>query len=151
MNFKLKNYTTGISYRKSVAEIEQYLSLMGATKVMKTYFGDGRISSLTFGLTIEGKDLAFQLPANSDQVFEVLKAQYKRGPRKKQKLQEQAENVSWRIIKDWVYAQLSLIKIGQAKVEQVMLPYMYNGEKTLYEHLRDGGFKFAQLEAPKKS
>ena len=58
----------------------------------------------------------------------------------RQTLEEQAERVSWRVIKDWLEAQITLIRIGNAEVEQVMLPYMWNGRESLYEKLKENNF-----------
>lgn len=35
----------------------------------------------------------------------------------------QAERVSWRIIKDWVEAQIALVESSQAEMAQVFMPY----------------------------
>jgi hypothetical protein len=46
----------------------------------------------------------------------------------------QAERVSWRILKDWVEAQLALIESGQAEMGQVFMPYAMNDQgRTMYE------------------
>jgi hypothetical protein len=55
--------------------------------------------------------------------------------------------VVWRIIKDWLYSQFSLIEIGQAKAQQIFLPYYYDGRKTFYERIEKGGFGALQLES----
>jgi hypothetical protein len=39
------------------------------------------------------------------------------------KIREQAEWVSWRILKDWVEAQMALVESGQAEAAQVFMPY----------------------------
>ena len=54
--------------------------------------------------------------------------------------QEQSERVAWRVIKDWLDAQLSLIYVGQAELEQVMLPYATDGKTTLYEKLKQKNY-----------
>lgn len=52
----------------------------------------------------------------------------------------------WRIIKDWLQAQLAIITIGMAKIEQVFLPYaqMKNGV-TFYDTLRSSKFQALAL------
>jgi len=37
---------------------------------------------------------------------------------------EQAERTAWRIIKDWVEAQMAIVAAGQAVMEEVFLPYV---------------------------
>jgi hypothetical protein len=52
----------------------------------------------------------------------------------KERLQAQASRVAWRIIKDWVDAQLAIIETEMVTLEQVFLPYMQvKDNKTLYE------------------
>jgi hypothetical protein len=54
---------------------------------------------------------------------------------------EQAYRVAWRNILDWVQAQMALLDIGMAKMEEVFLPYVVNREgKTLFEHYEQHGF-----------
>ena len=48
----------------------------------------------------------------------------------------QAIRTSWRIVKDWVEAQLAIIETRMVKTEQVFLPYaIMRDNKTLYEHV----------------
>ena len=51
--------------------------------------------------------------------------------------EEQAEKVAWRILKDWVDAQMALIEIEMVKMEEVFLPYTIidNFGTTVYERL----------------
>lgn len=54
----------------------------------------------------------------------------------------QASKVAWRIIKNWIEAQLAIIEAGQAEFSQVFLPYTQNqGGKTLYEIIKEEKFK----------
>lgn len=56
----------------------------------------------------------------------------------------QAARVGWRILKDWIEAQLALIETGMVTIEQVFLPYVQNDKgQTLYEAIADK--KFAGL------
>lgn len=131
MTFKIKNYTTSIPWQKTVMEIEYLLAEFGAEAVMKEYRGDGRIESLSFKITTKFGVRGFKLPANTESVKMILTEQ-KLCPHSK--VEEQAEKTAWRIIKDWLHAQISLVKVGIAEPEQIMLPYMAgDGGKTLYE------------------
>ena len=51
--------------------------------------------------------------------------------------EDQARRVAWRIVRDWVEAQMAIVELEMAKVDQVFLPYARtpNGQ-TLYEHVR---------------
>jgi hypothetical protein len=128
---KLKNYTTQVPASKSITEIEQILISFGADKIMKDYRGDGRVLSIVF----QHKKIAYKLPANVEKVFTII-TNGKR-VRSKGNYEIQAERIAWRVIKDWIQVQLSLIEIGQAEWDQVLLPYSFNGEKTLYEIIKE--------------
>lgn len=144
-NFKLKNYTTGISAEKSVMEIEQLLSAFGASHVMKEFAGDGGAKSIAFRLD----EQSYKLPANVDGVKQALygekKASFRRNAGTNR--DEQSCRVAWRIIRDWLHAQLSVIASGQAKPDEVMLPYLWDGKRTLYTAYKNGAL---QLSAPKE-
>lgn len=127
---KIKNYTTSISASRTMMEIEEMLVSFGATAIQKKYRGDGRVEALAFQYQGRG----YLLPSNTEKCEQAL---FKRHS---QSSEEQAEKVAWRVIKDWLHAQLSLITIGQAEVEQVMLPYMWNGKETLYDKLKERQF-----------
>jgi hypothetical protein len=59
-----------------------------------------------------------------------------------------ARNVSWRIIKDWLDAQMAIIDAGQAKATEVFFPYLLqpSGE-TLYQKFENQQLKLAAGEA----
>ena len=53
----------------------------------------------------------------------------------------QAYRVAWRNILDWVQAQMALLEIGMAKIEEVFLPYMQDREGvTFFERMEQRGF-----------
>ena len=146
IGFKLKNYTTGITAEKSISEIETMLMNFGATAIFKECTA-GEICTISFKL--EGK--AYKLPANKKGVYKLLyegrKAYHSRDGMKNR--EEQAYRVSWRIIRDWLHAQLSIIASGQAEPEQVLLPYMTVRGKTLYEAYKENLLDIKAL--PEKS
>ena len=55
---------------------------------------------------------------------------------------DQAERVAWRICKSWLEAQITLINLEQAKMEEVFLPYLVVGKnnESLYEVMKDKQF-----------
>lgn len=136
MDFKLKNYTTSISAEKSVSEIESLLSSFGANAVMKEYYSDGRVKNLAFKLSSK----AYRLPANIDGVYNLMfkdkRINHRRDAMKKR--ESQSYRVAWRILRDWVHSQLSLIASGQSNPEEIMLPFMFDGERTLYQAIKEG-------------
>ena len=141
----LKNYTTDIPVYKTVSEIHEMLARHGARKVMFDYTADGRINAICF--TIIGPyghgEQAVKLPANADKVLAVLKNQ-KNDTKNRNRdritaTSEQAEMVAWRIVKDWLDAQLAILETEMVDIQQVFLPYFIdrNG-KTLYEAFKAG-------------
>jgi hypothetical protein len=129
--FNIKNYTTDVPAERSISEIERILASFGASATVKEYADDGKVFSLMFRIE---KD-SFKLPANVSGVKDLLfkgKSGQHRSDYKKAR-EDKAYRVSWRIIKDWIHAQLSLIASGQANPHEVFFPYMYDGKKTLYQ------------------
>jgi hypothetical protein len=133
---KLKNYSTSVEGEKSIMEVEKLLADFGATAIMKTYGADSQVMSISFKHLNQG----YQLPANVEGVNKVLTAgERQRHSRDSQVHKEQqAYRVAWRIIRDWLHSQLSLIASGQAQPDQILLPYLFDGKKTLYEAYKSG-------------
>ena len=134
--FKLKNYTTDISAERSIMEIEKMLSIFKASAIMKEYAGDGTVRSIVFKLNDKG----YKLPSNCEGVRKILfvgkRVCGRRDAMRNRDIR--AYNISWRIIRDWLHAQLSIIASGQAQPEQIMLPYMWDGKRTLYDAYTEG-------------
>jgi hypothetical protein len=114
------NYTTKISASKSVGEISEILSKAKARKITYDNDEDGIPVSLTFSLIVQDHMLAFVMEANWRGVQKVL---VNDGVRNEYRSKEQAVRVSWRILKDWVEAQIAVIEAGQASLAEVFLPY----------------------------
>lgn len=155
----LLNYTTSIPVEKTVGEIEKMLADSGAQKILKEYDGSGSVTSISFIIDTEKGVLPFRLPMNVRAVMQVINNQseqyvgkgYSRHrviPKKMVNDMEQAKRVGWRIIKDWLEAQLALIFLQMVKVEEIFLPYMWNERsgKTVFEMLEEKNFNFKQLE-----
>ena len=131
----IKNYTTKIPAVQTVGEIQGLLAQHGARKVMMDYSDDGRVESVTFGLLVNGSLAGFKIDAKPDGVANVMK---KDGIKCDS---VQAERIAWRNVKDWIAAQLALVETEQASMQQVFLPYLVSGEKTLYEKMISSGFQ----------
>lgn len=145
---KLKNYSTSVVAEKSIMQIETLLADFKASAIMKEYQADGRVRTICFRLN----DIPYKLPLNIDGVKNSLFPNSRRTSRLNamKAREDRAYRVSCRIIKDWLHSQLSLIMSGQAQPDEIMLPYIYNGTKTLYEAYRDKDLGKFQIEAPKK-
>jgi hypothetical protein len=138
------NYTTSISADKTAMEIQAMLVKAKASAVMSEYEG-GILARISFKVTTIHGEHAFQLPANVDGVFTAMKRDSRVTGRLKTK--DQAARVAWRIVKDWVEAQLAIIEADMATLPQVFLPYMQIGpDETVYSRFEKKGFP--ALSAP---
>lgn len=64
---------------------------------------------------------------------------------------EQAARVGWRIIKDWIEAQLALVQTQMVTLDQVFLPYARtNTGETVYQRYIGAGMAGLAIEAPKE-
>jgi len=127
------NYTTKIRPDRTVAEIQNILAAKGAQRVMIDYAA-GKITAVMFTLEIAGHTVEFRLPAKPEGVLAALK---KQRVASSYQTKEHAESVAWRIVKDWVEAQLALVEAEQAQMAEVFLPYAIQ---------RDGTTVFAAFE-----
>ena len=99
---------------------------------MQDYDGQGRITSLSFLVDTPAGPRGIRLPANVDAVHAVLQRQKVKCDR------EQAERVAWRIIKDWVEAQMAILESEMVEIDEIFLPYMVNQSgQTLFEAYRN--------------
>lgn len=130
------NHTTEVPAAQTVSQIVGMLARKGAQSITQDFYEDGRVKALAFVLRVGVMPIRFQLPANTDGVAGVLKKEKPftwgrhRGSSDDYyaKQKQQAERIAWRILKDWVEAQIALIESGQAEPAQVFMPYAV--EKT---------------------
>lgn len=136
------NYTTKIAASKTVSEVQVMLAKHGATRIGVDYF-DGQPCGLTFALVTPHGSRLFTLPVNADAMHRLLIAEHK--AKRLGSLsasvatsREHAERVAWRVIKDWLAAQLALVQTEMAALDQVLLPYLHvDGERTMYAAYSD--------------
>lgn len=155
------NYTTEVPVEKTISEIEKILSEHGATDILKSYNG-GIVAGLSFVLDVnnDGKKIPFKMPLDMRAWVALLnQAVDSKGKSGKRLLplrykddEAQAARVGWRVIKDWVAAQMALVETRTVKIEQVFLPYVYDygTGKTLYEKFVENRSKFIALQAPEE-
>ena len=148
----LKNYTSTISASKSISFIENKLVANKARDILKRYDDKGRVESIMFIIPVNGNDYPFKLPARLSECEKILQASLSQRarPETRRKVKDQAEKTAWKIIADWVDAQMALIELQQAEMMEIFMPYLYNHqkEKTYFEIVKEKGFK-AMIEAPK--
>lgn len=150
MRKSIKNYTTSISVQKTLSEIQELLVKAGANKLMFD-FEDGEASGVMFLLKVGDKELPIKLPArvkNVEQIFYVNKnvknRYYKKDLTDSEK--QQSKRTAWRNIKDWIDAQLALVETEMVKFEEVFLPYVVMGNKTIFEQFEDNQLKLESGE-----
>jgi hypothetical protein len=127
----LLNYTTSVPVGRTIGQVQGLLVEAGARQVMTSYDDVGRATGIAFAVQTAQGVRTFTLPVNSARVEGVLKRD-KVPPR--YSTPEHAECVAWRIVKDWVEAQLAIIRTEMVTLDQVMLPYMRGDDgRTVYE------------------
>ncbi len=139
----IKNYTSDKPIDRIFAELQQTLGSHGAKQISYDYGDDGKVEGLRFVIKVNNHFIPIKLPARVEKAQAVLKKQWDEGlishKRGKENTYgyEQAYRVAWRNILDWVQAQMALLEIGMAKMEEVFLPYMLD---------RQGGTFFERME-----
>ena len=119
------NYTTKINAAQTVTECSMLLAQHGADAIQTTYT-EGRVTGV--GFLLHGHEYA--LPVDVDAMHRVLEAAVGKGLRSGHQSQaalrsrEHAERVAWRVVKDWLEAQLALVAAQQIPLDEVMLPYL---------------------------
>lgn len=134
------NFSTKISVYRTVAEIQKQLVGVGARGIYQEYNDEQALCGLSFQLKTQHGTVSFKLPARIDGVYEYIK--YEKRLVKRRRTHEQAARVAWRIIKDWIEAQVALIKVEMVKAEEVFFPYaLDNKGQTLFKAFEDQGLK----------
>ena len=135
------NYTTTVDAFKTVSEIEYILMKHKAKSIMKNYDGES-ITGLSFLIDTGTQQIPIKLPVKVDECLKVLKKEKRENPRKQIKdTRDQAERVAWRILKDWIEAQMALLDIEMVRFEEIFLPYIEtNSGQTIYERLEEKQF-----------
>lgn len=134
----LKNYTTKVGAGQTVSQMQAMLARHGARSILVEYDNDGDPDGIAFAIDTPYGVQSYQLPCNWEKTAAVLKKQ------RQYRDDAHAHRVSWRILKDWLDAQLAIIETEMVSLDQVMLPYMRQGPKTIYELVVD---QQLQLEA----
>jgi hypothetical protein len=141
----LLNYTSEIPVSRTVGEIQALLSEAGARSLSIEY--DHRVPcALSFTIATGRGDLAYRVPVTLPAILAILERlsnEYgladRYGQRRRKLPQswvtpEHAARVGWRVLKDWLEAQVALIEIGLVELPQIFLPYqLVDGQKTVYE------------------
>jgi hypothetical protein len=132
----LLNYTTTVPVSRTIGHVQALLVEAGARQIATEYDDVGSPFSIAFSVETGYGPRNFHLPVNADAVWRVLERDRSVPPR--YSTPEHAERVAWRIVKDWLEAQLAIIRTEMVTLDQVMLPYMVSDRGlTVYELYRD--------------
>ncbi len=143
----LLNYSTQISVEKTTAEISRLLAEAKAQAVLTEYDPDGVLIAISFRVRCPFGLMSFRLPANIDNIFAVISRD--RRITGKLKTRQQASRVAWRIVKDWIEAQMAMIRAEMVTIDQIFLPYAQNASgATLYDTVKAGSFHGLALPPP---
>lgn len=142
----LLNYTTSLAAKRTASECVELLAEAGADAVACQY-AERQPVGLSFRLTTPEGPRDFTLPVNVDGVHRMLVKANKAGEFRKDgyrvsayDTREHAANVAWRVVRDWVEAQLAIIAAEMATLDEVMLPYLQIAPGlTLWEEIQARG------------
>lgn len=128
------NYTTSIDPHRTLSEIQRLLAVKGARGIL-TEYADGEPVAVAFQINYGGQQLRYRLPCRSAAVHDVLQREWRKGTVTKRYTDKQhAVRVAWRILKDWLEAQLALVESGMTDMPEVFMPYqLVEGDLTMYE------------------
>ena len=139
----LLNYTTKVPAERTLYEVSAILAKKGATEIMTTYGPGGKPTGLRWRVNTKHGPTSFAMPVNVDAIYAIMTKQ-RVLVRDDDARREQALRTAWRIIKSWVEAQMALLETEMVELEEIFLPYMLSGDRTLYQALQAGQFKALQ-------
>ncbi len=145
----ISNYTTKVPASQTVGEIQQLLASIGCREIMLYYDQDKHPVKVRFSYPVAKQELFFALSANWEGVLKVMRQEVSE---KRYLTEVHARNVAWRILKDWIEAQMAIVQAGLVQMEQLFLPYaVTRSGNTLYEEislkLTEGKDSFLMLNA----
>jgi hypothetical protein len=141
----LLNYSTTVPAAKTAGEVTRDLVKAGARAIATEYDANGRAIGMTFAVVVRGDTLHYSLPVRIGAVRDVLVAQK---VERRYQTAEHAERVAWRILRDWVRAQLAIIETEMVSLEQVMLPYLRTDTgQTVFERYQENRLQITGPEA----
>lgn len=140
----IKNFTTSIDSYKTISEIQQILARRGAQKISIDNDKEGNPCALSFLMLWDMRPVAYMLPCNFKGILRATQNDKKIS--RSQCTTEQALRVGWRILKDWIAAQMAIVEAEAATVPQVFLPYAVTTTgKTVYENISERKNDLLQL------
>ena len=127
------NYTTEVEPDTTVAQIHRILVKAGAASI-HTDYENGQPEAVLFVLVLGRERVGFRVPSRWQGVHSILLADDSPEMRRKYRTEAHARRVAWRIVKDWVEAQIALVASGQATLPQLFLPHAVRSDgRTFFE------------------
>lgn len=114
----IKDYTTKIDVYTTIGQIQGTLVKHGARRIMQEYDREGVPQTLCFEIDTPYGFQAIRLPARVEGIQNTFQRDKVRADI------AQAQRTAWRIIKDWVDAQMAFIDSMMTSMEEIFLPYM---------------------------
>ena len=122
---------------KTVGAIQSLRGKRKAKEVLRRYT-DGLRSALIVSIEIGGETVRDSLPCRWQAIHKILQREARES---RHKTESHAVNVGWRVIKDWIEAQLALIDTGMLDIGEVVLPYhLIDTESTVYDRAKIAWF-----------
>lgn len=134
----LLNYTTQISVEKTLMEIQKILINAGALAVLTEFDTEKNVTAISFKIATPFGVIPYILPNNFEGVLKALNNQVsdRKIPRKFYRDEAQSKRVAWRILKNWLEAQLALVECQVATLDQIFLPYAQTKTgQTVYQSM----------------
>lgn len=140
------NYSTSIPSGRTIGECQEILAGAGAVAVAVQYENREPVG-LSFRINTPRGLRDFSLPVNVEGIHRLLGTAHGQGslrnsngrPAASFTTRKHAAAVAWRVVKDWIEAQVALIDAEMATLDQVMLPYLQvGGDRTLYQAFASG-------------
>jgi hypothetical protein len=129
------NWSTQVDAGSTALECIKILTKHGASKAGISIGEDQIPDGIEFIIKTSFGPRGYSLTVNSAATEKVLKKAWRDGriePRFT--TPEQAKRVAWRVLKDWLEAQMALIEMGLVELPQVMLPYLrVDKDLTMYQ------------------
>ena len=142
----IENYTTKIAASKTAGEIQQLLIAHGVQAIMLEV-SEGRPTGVAFRAETAMGPRDFRLPVDVDAMHQLLIREKRAGrlPSISEPLAQDrahAERVAWRVVAEWLRAQMTLIASHMATIDEVMLPYLVMGDgRSLYATYQENGLR----------
>ena len=139
---KFLNYSTEVAASKTAGEVQALLVAHGASAITTVYGDGGTIQAISFKVRTPQGAVLIRLPIDCEATLRVLRRLWNEGKIPHRFADPgQAERVAWRVVKDWVAAQMALLETEQVRLEQIFLPYILTPQgKTIFEVAVQSGF-----------